>query len=53
MGLKQYLIKPMRLKFGNLPNGAEEIVIQADKTQLDQWVERILFANSLDELLNP
>ncbi len=53
MGLKQYLIKPMRLKFGNLPTGAEETVMQADKAQLDQWVERILFANSLDELLNP
>lgn len=47
------LLKQMQLKFGDIPSWAEEKINQADKPQLDQWVERILFVNSLDELFNP
>lgn len=52
-GEAQTLHKQLRLKFNDLPDWVEEKINQADKAQLDQWVERILFINSLDDLFRP
>ncbi len=52
-GEAQTLHKQLRLKFNDLPDWVEEKINQADKAQLDQWVERILFVNSLDDLFKP
>ncbi|WP_431066293.1 DUF4351 domain-containing protein [Methylotuvimicrobium sp.] len=49
-GETQTLTKQLQLKFGELPAWAEEKINQADKTQLDQWVERILFVDTLEQL---
>jgi hypothetical protein len=45
------LLKLLKLKFGNMPDWVEEKVNSADTTQLDQWVEKIFTAESLDSLL--
>ncbi len=52
-GEAQTLHKQLRLKFKDLPDWVTQKINQADKAQLDQWVERILFVNSLDELFKP
>ena len=49
-GEAQMLLKQIQLKFGGHPVWVEEKINQADKTQLDQWVERILFVDTLDQL---
>ncbi len=49
----QTLHKQLRLKFNDLPDWVKPKINQADKAQLDHWVERILFVNSLDELFKP
>jgi hypothetical protein len=38
------------LKFNNVPAWVEEKVTTADVAQLDQWVEKILTAESVDSL---
>lgn len=50
-GEAKTLLKLLKLKFGNTPEWVEEKVISADKAQLDQWVEGILMANSIEGLL--
>lgn len=52
-GEAQTLTKQIQLKFGELPTWVEEKINQADKTQLDQWVERILFVDTLEQLFKP
>jgi len=52
-GEAQTLSKLIQLKFGELPAWAEASITQADKAQLDQWVERILFVESLEQLFKP
>jgi predicted transposase YdaD len=50
-GEAKTLFKLLKLKFGNTPEWVEEKVISADKAQLDQWVEGILMADSIEGLL--
>ncbi|MEE9346204.1 MAG: Rpn family recombination-promoting nuclease/putative transposase [Methylococcales bacterium] len=45
------LLKLLNLKFGTLPDRIEQQVNSADKRQLDLWVERVLTATTLDEML--
>ncbi|WP_341327612.1 hypothetical protein [Methylotuvimicrobium sp. KM2] len=52
-GEAQTLTKQIQLKFGELPIWVEEKINQADKSQLDQWVERILFVDTLEQLFKP
>ncbi len=44
------LLRQIQLKFGGHPVWVEEKINQADKAQLDQWVERILFVDTLEQL---
>lgn len=49
----QILLKLVKLKFGEVPEWAEEKIRAADKAQLDGWVERILTAESIEHLFAP
>ena len=50
-GEAKTLLKLLKLKFGTVPEEAEEKINSADKVQLDYWVEKILTAQSVDSLL--
>jgi hypothetical protein len=50
-GEAKTLLKLLKLKFNNLPEWVEEKVTTADVAQLDDWVERILTAESVESLL--
>jgi hypothetical protein len=52
-GLCRALLKQLRLRFGDLPPAAVARIEAADSTQLDRWVERIVTAPTLDEVLGP
>ena len=41
----------MALKFGELPEWADQKTKNASTTQLEQWMEQLLTANTLQELL--
>ena len=45
------LKKLIQLKFGDLPNWAEQKITRADSEQIDRWISKLLKANSLDHLL--
>lgn len=49
-GENRLLTKQMRMKFGELPEWAKERLDSASPEQLDTWGERILTANTLEEL---
>ena len=49
-GEARTLLKLIKLKFGGHPEWVEARLNTADRAQLDQWVEAILTADSLDEL---
>jgi len=51
-GVEATLCKLIILKFGALPDWAEERLHAASDEQLDRWVTHILSAESLDQLLN-
>ena len=40
----------IKLKFGDVPQWVEELVEQADHSQLKAWMDKVLFADSLDEM---
>ena len=46
------LLKQLNLKFGTVPTWVEQQVTSANKTQLDNWVELILTANSIEEMFS-
>lgn len=50
-GEAETLLKLSKLKFGEVPDWAVQKILEADKAQLDGWVERILPADSLESLL--
>ncbi len=49
-GEAKTLLKLLSLKFGTVPDWAEERINSADKKLLDHWVERVLVADTLDNL---
>jgi len=51
-GEAQALKKLVQLKFGQLPDWAEEQINTASLEQLETWIEHILTAESLENLLN-
>jgi len=51
-GEVQALKKLVQLKFGQLPDWAEEQINTASLEQLETWIERILTAENLEDLLN-
>lgn len=46
------LSKLVRLKYGDLPEWAEGKIQQADTEQLEQWAERILSAETIEQLFD-
>ncbi|MCH8533379.1 MAG: hypothetical protein LAT65_21285 [Saccharospirillum sp.] len=50
-GVEATLRKLITLKFGPMPEWADQQVASASDAQLDEWVARILKSDSLDELL--
>ena len=40
----------VKLKFGDVPQWVEDRVEQADHAQLKSWMDKVLFADSLDEM---
>ena len=51
VGRRELLRKQLGLKFGPLPASAQTHIDSADVTDLDRFGERLLTANSLDEVL--
>jgi hypothetical protein len=49
-GLRATLAKQVRLKFGVLSDAVRARLDAADQASLDLWLERILFATTLDEM---
>ncbi len=50
---QRLLRKQIQLKFGELPDWAEQRLTQADHAVLEDWSAAILSADSLDTLLRP
>jgi hypothetical protein len=50
-GQAKVLVKLLTLKFGPLSPEQEKVVTDATPEQLDEWVERVLTATSIDDLL--
>ena len=51
-GEAQLLLRQLTLKFGPVPEDKQRLIESADSQQLRQWSERILTAQSMDEVLN-
>ena len=51
-GEAQLLLRQLALKFGPVPEDKQRLIESADSQQLRQWSERILTAQSMDEVLN-
>lgn len=51
-GRASLLLKQLTLKFGELPGDIEARVTRAEVEELDRWAERVLTADSLDEVFD-
>jgi hypothetical protein len=51
IGLKEALLKLLRTRFGDVPEGLRARIEAADKAQLDAWFDRAIKVASLDEVL--
>lgn len=51
-GVEGTLRKLIQLKFGHLPDWANDRLLQATDEQLDQWVTNILSAERLEDLFS-
>jgi len=51
-GEERSLLKLLRARFGTLPEAAVARVYAADTTRLDAWLDRVLTAATLDEVLD-
>ena len=52
-GIRKALLKQLRLRFGDVPAASEARIDAADQQQLDTWLERVLIAPTLDDVLAP
>jgi len=52
-GQASILRRQLRAKFGALPTFAEEQLRHARSGQLENWAERVLFAETLEQVFNP
>ena len=50
-GRRQTLLRLVALRFGEVPEAAESRIGAAGPAELDRWEERLLFAASLEEML--
>jgi len=49
-GRAALLAQLLTLKFGDLPDALQQLLIQADQAALEAWAERVLFAESLEDV---
>ncbi|QLF93353.1 PD-(D/E)XK nuclease family transposase [Pseudomonas sp. ABC1] len=52
-GGRAILTKQLNLKFGALPTPAQQRLQAASASELEQWSERILFAETLEDIFAP
>jgi len=52
-GRSALLIRQLRHRYGDLPDGVLNAIAAADSDQLDEWGERLLDARSLQEVFGP
>jgi hypothetical protein len=50
-GVRDTLLTLLRTRFGEVPDEAVARVQAADRAQLDTWVERLVTAPTLDDVL--
>lgn len=50
-GKAKALLKVVQLKFGTVPDDVAQAIRTASEAQLDRWIERVLSAESYDEIL--
>src|SRR5690606_2160047 len=50
-GRAAMLSRLLQLKFGDLPETLQQRLAQASEAELDLWAERILFADSLEQVI--
>lgn len=51
-GRAAILARQIERKFGELPSALQQRLEQASEAELEQWAERILFANSLEDVFH-
>jgi hypothetical protein len=51
-GQERSLLKLLRARFGALPDAAATRIHAADSTRLDAWLDRVLTAATLDDVLD-
>ena len=51
-GQARTLLRLLELKFGRVPEGTADRLAHATAEQLDQWTERVLTANALNDVLD-
>jgi hypothetical protein len=49
-GRAEVLLKLLQLRFTELPSTVEDRVRQASSEEIDRWVERVMTAQSLDDV---
>lgn len=52
-GLQDMLTRQLGLKFGEIPDWALQRLRAADDADLERWTERILVANTLEDVISP
>jgi len=52
-GRASLLLHLLRAKFGDVPPSVEERLQQAEPAQLEHWGDRVLFAETLDQVFSP
>ena len=49
---REMVLRQLNLRFGPLPEPSQPTVAAADEATLDRWIDRVLTATSLDEVLS-
>jgi hypothetical protein len=52
-GEQHVLLKQLRLRFGDLPAAVVARVEAAETSELEAWIERVLTASRLEDVLGP
>jgi hypothetical protein len=52
-GRREFLVRLLRVRFGELSESAIALLNGADAAKLDVWVERVLSAPTLADVLGP
>ena len=50
-GVRKTLLKQLRTRFGEVPDGTVARIQTADDQELDTWIDRVIPAATLDEVL--